>query len=169
MTLQNSLRLAGSETLEVAQASEISAPRKIFFVHVRRGDYLSWPSEEYPAALPASWYTNHIQRLSRKFPHSRFLVFSDDTEYCREAFSDLPQTTIVEAPVKESFFAMSQCDGGILSASSLSWWAAFISKESHAGPFIAPEYWIGWPESSWENSDVRDSSFLEWTNVLDQN
>ena len=169
MNLQNSIAAVGSEILDVAKASWISPPRKIFFVHVRRGDYVSWPSTEYPAALPASWYTNRIQRLSRKFPHSRFLVFSDDTEYCRETFSNLPQTTIVEAPVKESFFAMSQCDGGIVSASSLSWWAAFISKESHGGPFIAPEYWIGWSESSWEKSDIKDSSFLEWATVLDQN
>lgn len=36
---------------------------------------------------------------------------------------------------------MKNCDGGILSPSTYSWWAAYLSNKR--GFFLAPKYWIG--------------------------
>jgi len=138
---------------------------KTFFVHVRRGDYLSHPSKEYPAAIAHTWFTHHIKKLGKRFPGARFLVFSDDVEYCLKHFSKLERVSVVDAPLSESFHAMSHCDGGILSASSLSWWAAYLASTHSTGPFIAPRYWIRWPESRWDDPGIEKSDFLEWAVV----
>jgi len=138
-----------------------SAARK-YFVHVRRGDYLTHPSAEFPAALPATWFRSHIERVREQDSSAQFLVFTDDIPYCTTQLGGIPDVAIVEAEVTESFLAMSLCTGGILSASSLSWWAAFLASDSAPGPFVAPQYWINWRKKSWGDETVGNTTFLEW-------
>jgi hypothetical protein len=137
------------------------------FVHVRRGDYLHWPKDGPPAALPIEWYLTHIEGVSKESPSTRFLVFSDDVDFCREQFSEIPNVEVVDRGLAESFVAMSLCRSGILSASSLSWWSAKLSSSRHNGLFIAPTYWFWWPRGKWRPDDeLKKSSFIQWREVL---
>ena len=142
-------------------------PQPRCFVHVRRGDYLNWPDEEYPAALPASWYQEQVESIRQSQPSTRFLVFSDDTAFCRREFSGVQNLDVVEGSVAQTFLAMSLCDSAVLSASSLSWWGAKLASTTSPGPFLAPEHWFLWPRGHWREDDkMRHSSFLEWRPVV---
>lgn len=133
------------------------------FVHVRRGDYLHWPSPDFPAALDTEWYVEQMETIRERFGKPvRFLVFSDDLDFCRVAFKDVSDVSIVDAPSDYSFLAMSHCHAGILSASTFSWWAAKIASTDQAGPFIAPRYWFGARRKQWIGSPTPLDGFLEW-------
>ena len=38
--------------------------KKKVFVHIRRGDYLTYPSAQFPAVLPVEWYMNCINKMN---------------------------------------------------------------------------------------------------------
>jgi len=163
LTLRDNALYESSEVLESwGLLSPTSPATRKYFVHVRRGDYLTHPSAEFPAALPAAWFRSQIERLQEKDSSAQFLVFTDDIPFCTTQLGGIPDVAIVEAEVTESFLAMSLCAGGILSASSLSWWAAFLASDSAPGPFVAPQYWINWRKKSWGDERVGNTSFFEW-------
>ena len=47
---------------------------KIVFVHIRRGDYLKWPSNSFPAALGIDWYKKSIKLIKKKNEKSYFYI-----------------------------------------------------------------------------------------------
>ncbi len=140
--------------------------RENFFVHVRRGDYLVWPSPETPAVLPDSWYESGMKQILKSFPSAQFLVFSDDEEYAANLVAGFTTAKIIQSNPAEALLTMAGCRGGILSASSLSWWAARLASIHSSGPFIAPLHWISWPHGGWDTShSLQDTSFLTWVPV----
>lgn len=136
-----------TEVLERARSVVASKPAKTAFIHLRRGDYLVWPSVEEPAALPDQWYADAVNRLRDDIPSLAFVVVSDDPTYAAEVFVPsvgLPDSTIISresSPVDLAI--MSLCEAGILSASTFSWWGAALARNNGAGPFFAPERWLG--------------------------
>ena len=85
----------------------------------------------------------------------KFLLCSDDIEYCKDTLLKEKNVFLFNENVFEDLLAMSKCKHGILSASSLSWWAAFISKKEYflncEQLFLAPKFWFGHRKKSWEN------------------
>jgi hypothetical protein len=146
-----------------------SEARPTCFVHVRQGDYNSWPSEKDAAALPLDWFRNQIDSIKTRLPQVRFVVFSDDLDFARQLCVD-SSIEIYEGGWLDSFHFMSNCDAGILSPSTFSWWAAYFSRASgKGGPFLAPEFWGGWRTLQWYPTGVK-TSFLEYMPVSrDQN
>lgn len=133
------------------------------FVHVRRGDYLQWPSADFPAALEKEWYATQMDKVRKQsIAPVRFLMFSDDPAFCQVAFANTRDIVLIDAPSELSFLAMSHCQAGILSASTFSWWAAKLAATDQPGPFIAPRYWFGWRRREWIGSPTADEGFLEW-------
>lgn len=118
------------------------------FVHLRRGDYLVWPSADRPAALPDQWYIDGVRRLRDRIPGVQFVIVSDDPTYAEDVLAPaagLSRTTVVSREDSSVDLAiMAGCDAGILSASTLSWWGgAFAALRGGVGPFLAPERWLG--------------------------
>jgi hypothetical protein len=137
-----------SEVVAGAETVLPDGPGPIAFVHLRRGDYLTWPSEDGPAALPDAWYVDGIRRVRAVHPGIRFVVVSDDPTYASEVLvpaAGLPDTTRVSrASSSVDLAVMARCDAGILSASTLSWWGgAMAAAAGGPGPFLAPERWLG--------------------------
>jgi Glycosyl transferase family 11 len=140
----------------------ISPSRTNIFVHIRRGDYLFWPSKENPAILPDSYYKECIDIICSKIYNPFFYFTSDDSFYVENTFSDLKDSYISQGSSIEDFALMSHCHGGILSASSFSWWAAYLAHSNHPnGIFLAPEYWAGHSLNSWFPSTIK-SQFLNY-------
>jgi len=133
--------------------------KQIAFIHIRRGDYLIWPSKNFPAAIEVGWYLDQIDYFRSKYPQIMFIVTTDDKEYVSKLFLDAADIIISFEDEIVDFVIMSNCNHGILSASTFSWWSAYMAKTSNpAGEFVAPKYWIGynkkvwfppWIESSW--------------------
>lgn len=135
--------------------------RKRVFVHVRRGDYLRWPSPDHPAVLPAKWYKQCIDSMRVRLGDPIFVFVTDDVHYVRDVFGDMHDAHISESGPADDFALMCQCDGGILSASSFAWWASyFLKRRMPAASCLSPEYWAGHRRHEWHPPDIR-SSFLE--------
>ena len=72
-----------AETVYKALRKKMNIPEDAtnsLFIHVRRTDYLAFPSAEFPAALPAEFFSQALIVLKRRFPGSPVLCFSDDLE-----------------------------------------------------------------------------------------
>lgn len=122
-----------------------------YFLHLRRGDYVRWPNENYPAVLPFRWYEQQINEISRVDENAHFIVCTDDPPYAEERFGSSPQVSIFRGSEIEDFFLMTQCSGGgILSASTFSWWAAWYGKQFFPpARYLAPMFWAGWRRGVW--------------------
>lgn len=147
---------------EVAQGQ--NRPR--CFVHVRRGDYLRFPAESSPV-VPLLWFRAQIVAIQRVFGSIEFLFFSDDDAWAKQHFSADPDFVFFSGTAEESFAAMVECQAGILSASTFSWWAAYLAAKTGAdGPFIAPLHWMGWRSRTWYPKNI-ESQFLSYAPVSD--
>lgn len=99
-------------------------------IHVRRGDYVG--NGFYVDLMETEYY----QKAMEQFPNADFIVFSDDIEWCmkKDIFKDCEfshgQTDLYEMNL------MASCIGQIVSNSSFSWWAAYISP--YTQKVIAP-------------------------------
>jgi len=138
------------------QSEENKPAEQECFVHVRRGDYLSFPSLEESSSLPDSWYRRAMEIQESVEPDTVFVVYSDDPDYARAQFADMKNVHIVEAGETETFLAMISFRRGILSASTFSLWASIVARSSGApGPFIGPTYWLGWRKNEWNPTGLR--------------
>ena len=130
---------------------------KRVFIHVRRGDYLLWPNRENPAVLDLNWYTTAMERFRLDYGSILFIVITDDVDYCAKAFSGFDDVVLSKKSFEVDFAIMSYCKGGILSASSFSWWGAFYSKIFNQDNllYIAPRYWIGHRSKKWYPEGIQ--------------
>lgn len=148
-----------------ASRTDVSDEGEVCFVHIRRGDYVHFPSPEYSAALPSCWYREQISRIADQHPGILFRFFSDDMGFVEKEFRDVVNSEFVDADNRESFISMASSDHGILSASSYSWWAAYFAHNRSHGTFVAPYFWSGWRLELWHPYEQVKSSFLDYARV----
>ena len=122
-----------------------------YFMHVRLGDYRTFPSPEQPAMLPADWYRAQIAAIRSRDAQAHFIVMSDEPATARDYVAGLPGISFSTADQMTDLALMTLCrGGGILSASSFAWWGAALLRRDVPQPrLIAPTYWIGHRRHSW--------------------
>ena len=135
------------------------------FVHVRRGDYLHWPSDEFPAVLDLAWFMRAMKAMQEKIKKPVFILMSDDHFYLRDVFEESDGLLISDNPPEIDMALMSLCHSGILSASSFAWWGAFYARSNQKvnATFLAPKYWIGHRTKKWYPANFRTNwiTYLE--------
>lgn len=153
--------LAGMSSTSNAESSRTKC-----FVHVRRGDFLNWP-KGVSTALPAEWFVREMRNVRERFPHTEFVLFSDDYKFLEENFSGHDNWKF--APPADNWVhlrSMMTMPLGILSPSTFSWWAAALHRFHYGGGiFIAPKGWTNWHGKQPEKGDNRLCSFLELSSV----
>ncbi len=113
-------------------------------VHIRRNDYLS---EKYISGFGGictkDYYETAITRINELFPNITLYFFSDDINWCREAFS-FENAIFVDWNVgKDSWqdmYLMSKCHCNIIANSTFSWWGAWLNRHQDK-VVIAPQKW----------------------------
>jgi len=100
-------------------------------VHIRRGDYL--PIQDIHPVASVEWYREAMAH----FPNKKFLFFSDDLDWCKQTFPEHEFSPFNNEG--EDMYAMSKCQGHIITNSSFSWWAAWLGGQKT----IAPKTWFG--------------------------
>lgn len=96
-------------------------------VHVRRTDYLK---DDRYGFLGESYYRDAIAFIRRKISTPLFIFFSDDLEWCRNQFKDLPAIFFSDKNWEEDYLQlhlMSLCRHQIIANSSYSWWGAWLN------------------------------------------
>ena len=133
------------------------------FVHIRLGDYVQFKIKGESPVLPAEWYLRQTKELLRRVPNLPLVVLSDDTARARSLFPEAGlNLTFLELGTSESFHVMQNACAGVLSASTFSWWGARLASGSAGGPFIAPQFWMGFRTGEWFPSERIISDFLEY-------
>jgi len=139
---------------------------KIFFIHIRRGDYLFWPTIKNPASININWYLKQISFLQDLYDNSLFLIISDDKDYINTEFKEIRNCKIIDYYEPLEFGIMSICDGGVLSASTFAYWASrFSYRNNNNNIYIAPLYWVGHSTGLWNPVNIK-SSWLTYKEVI---
>jgi hypothetical protein len=122
-------------------------------IHIRRGDYV--PQPQFHPVCDAEYY----KKAMEYFPGHKFLVFSDDIEWCsqQEVFKDCYFSA--NNSVATDLYLMSQAEHNIIANSSFSWWAAYLNK--NGGTVICPEIWFGVNYSHYNMSDLRPEEWIK--------
>jgi hypothetical protein len=136
---------------EWIESNVVSRGFNPYFLHLRRGDYVRWPTGDHPAVLPFQWYEQQMNEIAQADSRAHFVVCTDDRPYAEERLGSNPMVSIFRGSEIDDFFLMTQCSaGGILSASTFSWWAAWYGKHFFGcSRYIAPQYWAGWRLREW--------------------
>ena len=120
------------------------------FVHIRRGDYINWPSYENSAILPLRYYIKAMERIRKLCPDIQFAFASNDRYYLEDMFPDKSELIFLPTDDLECFSVMSKCGFGILSASTFSLCASLVGlANGKSGYYIAPRYWAGHRVKKW--------------------
>ena len=137
----------------------------LYFIHIRRGDYLIWPSISNPAALSKEYYLFEFNKIKKINSSANFIVLTDDISFSKQLFEGESSVVVSENGPLVDFAIITQCRrGGILSASSYAWWAALLLKLSfEKALIIGPRYWISHEERKWFPPAIETSwiSYVE--------
>lgn len=125
-------------------------------VHVRRGDYLRLRHKHPP--VPAAWYNDAMDR----FPDCFFHFFSDDIQWCKDTFGGRPRVVFSrnQNDPEQDLIEMSQCEHHICSASTFSWWGAWLNRNP-AKKIIIPKEWFVPGSTGLDTSDIVPSSWIK--------
>ena len=112
-------------------------------ITIRRGDFVSNPvfKKNHYICTP-NYFVNAMKIMKKKVKGARFVVFSDDVEWCRENIK-FPGEVMFESgedPVWEKLRLMYSCKHFIISNSTFSWWAQYLSRNDKK-VVIAPSRW----------------------------
>jgi hypothetical protein len=105
-------------------------------IHVRRGDYLGLPNHHPVCSL------GYYKEAMSQMVVDKFLVFSDDIQWCKENFTGDKFIFIEGNPDYIDLWLMSLCDNNIIANSSFSWWGAWLNQNP-TKKVIAPNKWFG--------------------------
>ena len=128
------------ESFEVPQhIKELLANRSVIALHVRRGDYV-----RLGETLGGEYFEQAVRKIGDTLDNPAVFLFSDDLGWAGNL--DIPYETY---PVNadrsladyEELMLMSYCHHFVISNSTFSWWAAWLS--SNEGKIvIAPKTWF---------------------------
>lgn len=128
-------------------------------LHVRRTDYVGNSLHE---VVGNDYYSQCIEMIAGKVLIDKVYVFSDDIAWCREHMS-FPYPTVfvsqdLAGPKNEWHFAlMSAARHFVITNSSYSWWAAWLSSNPDK-IVIAPKQWFS--DLSIDTSDLIPSEWI---------
>ena len=92
--------------------------------------------------LPAEYFHKAVETMQSHVNERNYFVFSDNPEWARAIFGGRKGFRIIESPgaegARRDLWLMSLCRHHVLSNSSFSWWARWLSR-SAGGVVIAPD------------------------------
>ena len=105
-------------------------------IHIRRGDYTNLPNHHHNLSM--SYYLNAINY----FKGFKFLVFSDDIDWCKDNFIGDNFIFVEDTNDIEDLYLMSMCEHNIIANSTFSWWGAWLNSNSNK-KVVYPNTWFG--------------------------
>lgn len=112
-------------------------------ISIRCGDFLtSKYVHDRMYVCDKDYFEKAISIMQEKINNPTFIVFSDDIDWCKNNI-DFPNGTLFEEgndPSYEKLRLMYSCKHFIISNSTFSWWAQFLSKNENK-IVIAPKSW----------------------------
>ncbi|WP_248406000.1 alpha-1,2-fucosyltransferase [Butyrivibrio fibrisolvens] len=114
-------------------------------ISIRRGDYISDEKNRKNFYIcDEKYFKEAMERINADVPNAVFIMFSDDIEWVKNNIDVGNTQTYYESgkdPVWEKLRLMSSCKHFILSNSTFSWWAEYLSQNSNKIVY-APDRWF---------------------------
>lgn len=107
-------------------------------IHIRRTDYINL--QQHHPLCTLNYYQSAIGKINDK--SIKFVVFSDDINWCKNAFRDNKFYFVEGEEDIIDLFIMSRCKHNIIANSSFSWWGAWLNNNPEK-KIIAPKVWLG--------------------------
>lgn len=111
-------------------------------VTIRRGDFMNDKNKRIFYICDEQYFRKALEEIKKYVPDCTFFGFSDDIEWVKDNI-DFPGEVYFESgndPVWEKLRLMAACKHFVLSNSSFSWWAQYLS-ESNNKIVLAPDRW----------------------------
>lgn len=130
-------------------------------ITIRRGDFLSKEHKSRFYVCTEDYFKRGIEYMQKHLKNPRFFVFSDDVEWCKKNMN-FPENTEFEDgtdPVWEKLRLMYSCKHFIISNSTFSWWAQYLSRNEEK-IVVAPSRWrngecnLGIYQDNWVKLEV---------------
>lgn len=123
-------------------------------VHIRRGDYVSCGM----ILCDEKYYLNGMKYIKEKYADCNYLIFTDDIQWVKENIHfEYPVTYVdIDNPDYEVLRLMYMCKHFVMSNSSFSWWAQYLSDNENK-IVVAPSVW--YPDGHGDRSIYLDN----WT------
>lgn len=127
-------------------------------ITIRRGDFIT--NEKYKKKYflcDEEYFYKAISIIKKRIPHVKFFIFSDDINWVKDNmnFGDNVFYESGQDDVLEKLRMMSACKYFIISNSSFSWWAQYLS-ENERKIVIAPSRWY----ASGEIAEIYDDRWI---------
>lgn len=125
-------------------------------VSIRRGDYLASHIKDSFFVCGKDYFEKAMKLVCEKVENPVFIFFSDDIEWVRENISvDVP--AYYESgndPIWEKLRLMYSCKHFVISNSTFSWWAQYLSRNEQK-VVVSPSRWFANP--NWVSYLIEDS------------
>jgi hypothetical protein len=130
----------------------------VISLHVRRTDFIEKSDDHPPCSL--EYYETALSKFDSDLP---VLIFSDDTEWCKEQELFKPDRFMISESNWNlvDMCLMTMCSHHIIANFSFSWWGAWLSGSENV---IAPSRWFG--DSGYTaNHNTEDIIPDRWTKI----
>ena len=114
-------------------------------VHIRRGDYLQKVNQgKINTTDDNLYYLAAFKKAKGLLNNPMFCFFSDDIEWCKQTYGGLlKDVEFVENKSKDGalldLFSIAECEHGIMSPSTFSYWGNWLRNPKKHGVVIYPE------------------------------
>lgn len=169
------MEIQQSVNIKYAEYLYLKSTTNFVVVHVRRTDYYE---NDHKIGFHVTTNENYYKKAMKtikdilsppmststtKTCNLKFLIFSDDIEWCKKQEDDLfpkDECIFIDEPDEcLALWFMSRFENYILANSSFSWWSTFFSE--NAKNVIVPEKWFG----NLGPSDYQDIYEPEWIKI----
>lgn len=131
-------------------------------IHVRRGDYVQHAGSFPP--LTIDYIDKAIVKTHGFNGNRKFIFFSDDIEWCKQAYQGEHFFYSEGRTELEDLSLMASCHDHIIANSSFSWWAGYLGQ-NRSRRVISPstETWFG--PTAGVKKPVTDLILPEWIQI----
>lgn len=126
-------------------------------ITIRRGDFLNKDNIKAHYVCTPEYFNKAIERIMTLVDNPHFIVFSDDIKWVKENMS-FPCGVEYEDgtdPIWEKLRLMYSCKHFIISNSTFSWWAQYLSRNNNK-IVIAPNKW----KNTYQNEDIYQDNWI---------
>ena len=128
-------------------------------VSIRRGDFITNPNyKKNHYICDENYFREAIDIMNKKIKNPKYVIFSDDIDWVKQNMK-FPRGTVYESgkdPVWEKLRLMYNCKHYIISNSSFSWWAQYLSRNNEHKIVIAPKKWL----NNSKNPDIYEDNWI---------
>lgn len=128
-------------------------------VSIRRGDFFSEKFRDIRAICDEEYFRKAIDVMKTMVPNAIFVFFSDEIDWVKDNY-DFGVPSLYETGndgVAEKLRLMAGCKHFILSNSTFSWWAQYLSTNANK-IVISPDHWLNVPD--YKHQLIEDSWIL---------